>query len=95
MKDIIQTRNSLKKKHRLSTKSDELKIDQSIESDNEDVFEDTKPTKIHFADDIQQIEESKSFKDHEQIPVEVIERYNLLSLEQTKVSTANINCAQS
>ncbi|XP_044262996.1 uncharacterized protein LOC123010292 isoform X2 [Tribolium madens] len=41
MKDIIQTRNSFKKKHRLSAHSDDIQIDVELCSDNEDnVFED-------------------------------------------------------
>ncbi|KAJ8945673.1 hypothetical protein NQ318_012391, partial [Aromia moschata] len=40
MKDIIQTRNSFKKKHRLSAASDDIQIDVELCSDNEDVFED-------------------------------------------------------
>lgn len=40
MKDIIQTRNSFKKKHRLSAHSDDIQIDVELCSDNEDnVFE--------------------------------------------------------
>lgn len=85
MKDIIQTRNSLKKKHRLSTKSDEIKIDESIESDNEDVFEDVKPTRIHFADETPKSDETKLIN-YNEIPDEIIERYHMFSAERDKVS---------
>ncbi|XP_008198722.1 uncharacterized protein LOC659628 [Tribolium castaneum] len=66
MKDIIQTRNSFKKKHRLSAHSDDIQIDVELCSDNEDnVFED---------------EEKKSPKnyarmDSNDLPPEVVARY--------------------
>lgn len=84
MKDIIHPRNSLRKKHRLSARSDEIKIDESVESDNEDVFEDTRQTKIHFADE-------KSQNDYE-VPTCIVERYQLLSKEENKVSIIGIFC---
>lgn len=90
MKDIIQTRNSLKKKHRLSAKSDEIKIDESIESDNEDVFEDAKPTKIHFADEKPKSEDDK-VPIHREIPTTVIERYQFFSAERDKVSNIHVH----
>uniref|UniRef100_A0AAR5PNW9 Uncharacterized protein n=1 Tax=Dendroctonus ponderosae TaxID=77166 RepID=A0AAR5PNW9_DENPD len=39
MKDIINTRSSVRKKHRLSAASDDIQIDVEFCSDNEDVFE--------------------------------------------------------
>ncbi|XP_063906947.1 putative leucine-rich repeat-containing protein DDB_G0290503 [Zophobas morio] len=39
MKDIIQTRNSFKKKHRLSAHSDDVQIDVELCSDEDNVFE--------------------------------------------------------
>ncbi|XP_049821323.1 uncharacterized protein LOC109601364 isoform X2 [Aethina tumida] len=45
MKDIISTRNSFKKKHRLSAQSDDIQIDIELCSDNEDVFVDDNKSK--------------------------------------------------
>ncbi|CAH0559089.1 unnamed protein product [Brassicogethes aeneus] len=45
MKDIIQTRNSFKKKHRLSAQSDDIQIDVELCSDTEDVFIDDSNSK--------------------------------------------------
>ncbi|XP_045466502.1 uncharacterized protein LOC123675222 isoform X2 [Harmonia axyridis] len=43
MKDMINTRNPVRKKSRMSTHSDDIQIDIEFCSDNEDVFEDNKP----------------------------------------------------
>lgn len=67
MKDIIQTRNSFKKKHRLSAVSDDIQIDIEFCSDNEDVFEDDARSKRNPS--------SACSSRKNSIPQDVVERY--------------------
>lgn len=67
MKDIIQTRNSFKKKHRLSAVSDDIQIDIEFCSDNEDVFEDDAR--------IRRNPSSTCSSRKNSLPLEVVERY--------------------
>lgn len=82
MKDIIQPRSSIKKRYRLSGRSDDFKGD---ESDNEDVFltdpvPSPSPTKY-------KLEKNRSFPERtHRIPPEVIERYQNLIAEENIVS---------
>lgn len=75
MKDIIQTRNSFKKKHRLSAVSDDIQIDVEFCTDNEDVFEDDPRSKTNPSSSCSSRKNS--------IPQEVIERYQK-ALEEEK-----------
>lgn len=78
MKDIIQTRNSFKKKHRLSARSDDTKPDDTTYSESEDVFEDE--ITGDFVLPVPQL-------DHDtEIPKEVFERYQQVVAEE---ETAN------
>lgn len=67
MKDIIQTRNSFKKKHRLSAASDDIQIDIEFCSDNEDVFEDDRRIKRNPSSTCSSRKNS--------LPQEIVERY--------------------
>lgn len=65
MKNMINTKNSFKKKHRLSGHSDDIQIDVELCSDNEDnVFEDSKI-------------DNKEYKqeDSRDVPPDVVARY--------------------
>lgn len=75
MKDIIQTRNSFKKKHRLSAVSDDIQIDVEFCSDTEDVFEDDPRNKTNPSSSCSSRKNS--------IPQEIVERYQK-ALEEEK-----------
>lgn len=71
MKDIIQTRNSFKKKHRLSAQSDDIQIDVELCSDNEEVFEEEdEKQKLKTSSPNTQRRISSS-----EVPIEIIRRY--------------------
>lgn len=78
MKDIIQTRNSFKKRHRLSARSDDTKPEEGTFSDNEDVFLDSPGPSG---------EKPRVFKSKSQssIPSEVIQRYQRIIAEEKMV----------
>lgn len=71
MKDIIHTRHSSKKRRRLSSHSDDVKTNESVCSDNEDVF-------VFTNENIQPCKHD--------IPLSVIERYQKLSADGCMVS---------
>ncbi|XP_017772912.1 PREDICTED: uncharacterized protein LOC108560010 isoform X1 [Nicrophorus vespilloides] len=80
MKDILQTqtRNSFKKKHRLSAKSDDFKIDLSIGSDNEDVFEDPPKSPRLIVQSPEEISlENEALSLEHNIPIDIIARYQV------------------
>lgn len=74
----------MKKKQRLSSKSDDVKIDESMASDNEDVFEAPKLSPKIQIDDSTKIERLL-MNDNHPVPNEIIERYHHLVTEESKV----------
>lgn len=69
MKDIIHTRNSFIKKHRLSAASDEIHIDVEFCTDNEDnVFEDENRIKTEGSSSCSSRKNS--------LPQDIIDRYH-------------------
>lgn len=83
MKDMIQTRNSFKKKHRLSARSDDTRPDETAYSENEDVFEDEN------GDVVLPVPSPSG-----EVPRDVVERYQRVLAEEAnaegKVSRWNI-----
>ncbi|KAL3277776.1 hypothetical protein HHI36_013118 [Cryptolaemus montrouzieri] len=72
MKDMINTRNPVRKKSRLSTHSDDIQIDIELCSDNEEVFEDNqKPQPISTS----AATSSGKLDSENDIPLDVRERY--------------------
>lgn len=89
MKDIIQTRNSFKKRRRFSARSDETKADEAAYSESEDaVFEDemtgdiilTVPSSPTVAS------AGKQYYQENDIPKEIIERYQQVVAEEERAS---------
>lgn len=82
MKDMIQTRNSFKKKHRLSARSDDTKPDETTYSESEDVFEDEVTGDFILPVPSTSICEGKQLDRETEIPKEVIERYQQVVAEE-------------
>lgn len=84
MKNIIHSRSSSKKRRRFSSRSDDLKIEESAYSDNEDVFLPTVSSN-----------DAKPLKDLDNygkgIPPEILERYRRLSAAEIAVSIYKLN----
>lgn len=79
MKDMIQPRNSFKKKQRLSAQSDDIQIDVELCSDNEEVFEDDNKNK-------QNINVCTYVRlNSDEIPSEIVARYQQIVADDTKV----------
>ncbi|RZC42078.1 hypothetical protein BDFB_008553 [Asbolus verrucosus] len=75
MKDIIQTRNSFKKKHRLSAHSDDIQIDVELCSDNEEVFEEEDKNKSMQPSSPKAYVKLYKRMDSNEVPPEVVARY--------------------
>lgn len=89
MKDIIQTRNSFKKKRRLSARSDENKTDEAAYSENEDcVFEDeiTGDIVLTVPSSPTVTSVGKQYYQETDIPKEIIERYQQIIAEEENAS---------
>lgn len=86
MKDIIQPRNSFKKKQRLSAQSDDIQIDVELCSDNEEVFEDDCKNKQSF-DAIPTPTNACTYvrSSSDEIPSEVLARYQQIVADENKV----------
>lgn len=82
MKDMIQTRNSFKKKHRLSARSDDTKPDETTYSENEDVFEDENSGDVILPVPSSTPYARKQSDQDVDIPKEVIERYQQVVAEE-------------
>lgn len=74
MKDIIHTRGSFKKRHRLSARSDDTRTDEQAYSENEEVFEEETCSRVSPLSP-SPTTESKAKDREAQIPPEVIFRY--------------------
>lgn len=85
MKDIIQTRNSFKKRHRLSARSDDTRPDEILYSENEDVFEDDCNCRVLLT-----APQEADLKSDETIAPEIVERYRqAVDEEKDMVSCKN------
>lgn len=87
MRDIIQTRNSFKKSHRLSARSDDTRPDENIIcSENEDVFEDDSSSNILQVSPTPVGEfPTKILIQQNEIPADVVERYQRIIAEDETV----------
>lgn len=86
MKDMIHTKNSFKKKHRLSGHSDDIQIDVELCSDNEDnVFEDDdNRSKLSSSPRI----DARDYKreDSREVPPDIVARYQEIIAHDNVVS---------
>lgn len=92
MKDIIQTRNSFKKRCRLSARSDETKADETTYSDSEDVFEDEITGDVILTVPSSPTVTSVGLKqcyEETDIPKEIIERYQQVVAEEEEEEASN------
>lgn len=80
MKDIIHTRGSFKKRHRLSARSDDTRTDEQAYSENEEVFEEETCSRVSLLCPSPTTEPKvkrgqESPNQDSQIPPEIVYRY--------------------
>ncbi|CAG9772509.1 unnamed protein product [Ceutorhynchus assimilis] len=95
MKDIINTRNSIRKKHRLSAASDDIQIDVELCTDNEDVFEandsESKSMGISLSPSPNIYTNSSTSPCGSEVPQDIVERYQRALAEESTNSPGVVN----
>lgn len=86
---MIQTRNSFKKRRRLSARSDETKADETTYSESEDVFEDeiTGDVVLTVPSSPTVTSAGKQCYQENDIPKEIFERYQQVVAEEENISS--------